>query len=253
MTLTPQDIDHLNTITHWLAVNDVIDEQDLRADVMIVAGHAILPTLDGAFLRLTQCDIPMVLSGGIGHSTALLKKVLEEAQVESQGLSEAQLMADAAAQRFGIASHRLILEDQSRNCGENAAFSRRTVLSREMSVRRILLIQDPLMQRRTAETFHHEWNRQGMQADVISWPVFVPQLRLHEGQALIAGSVSQQGLWTLDRYVSMALGEVRRLRDDHQGYGPLGLGFIGHVDIPHAVEHAWQRLMARPELAEWVR
>ncbi|MFK8257359.1 YdcF family protein [Erwinia sp. AnSW2-5] len=253
MILTPQNIDHLNTISPWLAVNDVHGEQALHADVAILAGHAVLPGLLGAFSRLAATDIPLLLSGGIGHSTELLKSALHTVQVNSDASSEAQLLADAAVQLCGIRADQLIIEDQSRNCGENAAFSRRALLTRELAAQRIIVIQDPLMQRRTTETFRHEWQRQGQQADFISWPVFVPQLVLQDGQPLIAGAASQQGLWAMDRYVSMVLGEVRRLRDDKEGYGPLGLGFIGHVDVPHAVEHAWQRLMAEPELAALVR
>jgi len=253
MILTPQNIDSLNTISHWLAVNDVNGEQELHADVAILAGHAVLPGLIGAFTRLADTSIPLLLSGGTGHSTELLKTALNTVQVNSDASSEAQLLADAAVQLSGIKADRLIIEDQSRHCGENAAFSRRNLLAREMPAQRIILIQDPLMQRRTTETFHHEWQRQGQQVDFISWPVFVPQLVLQDGQPVITGAASPQGLWALDRYVSMVLGEVRRLRDDKEGYGPLGLGFIGHVDVPHAVEHAWQRLMAEPELAALVR
>lgn len=253
MILTAQNIDHLNTISHWLAVNDVNGEQELHADVAILAGHAVLPGLIGAFTRLAATDIPLLLSGGMGHSTELLKTALQAMQVSSDATSEAQLLADAAVQLSGIKAEQLMIEDQSRNCGENAAFSRRSLLTRELAARRILVIQDPLMQRRTSETFRHEWLRQGQQADFISWPVFVPQLVLQDGQPVIAGAASQQGLWALDRYISMVLGEVRRLRDDKEGYGPLGLGFIGHVDVPRAVEHAWQRLMAESELAALVR
>lgn len=253
MILTPQNVDHLNTISHWLAVNDVNGGQELHADVAILAGHAVLPGLIGAFTRLAATDIPLLLSGGMGHSTELLKTALHAVQVNSDASSEAQLLADAAVQLSGIKAEQLIIEDQSRNCGENAAFSRRLLLTRELAAQRIIVIQDPLMQRRTTETFRHEWQRQGQQADFISCPVFVPQLVLQNDQLVIEGAASQQGLWALERYVSMVLGEVRRLRDDKEGYGPLGLGFIGHVDVPHAVEHAWQRLMTEPELATLVR
>ena len=39
------------------------------------------------------------------------------------------------------------------------------------------------------------------------------------------------------------MGEIQRLRDDENGYGPRGKGFLGHVDIPDEVEAGWQRLM----------
>lgn len=38
------------------------------------------------------------------------------------------------------------------------------------------------------------------------------------------------------------MGEVPRLRDDAEGYGPLGKGFIAHVEVPPEVEAAWQTL-----------
>ena len=38
------------------------------------------------------------------------------------------------------------------------------------------------------------------------------------------------------------MGEVPRLRDDRYGYGPVGKGFIAHVDIPENVEKAFSEL-----------
>ena len=42
----------------------------------------------------------------------------------------------------------------------------------------------------------------------------------------------------------MITGEIRRLQDNPQGYGPAGAGFIGHVDFPSEVTAACQRLVA---------
>jgi hypothetical protein len=62
------------------------------------------------------------------------------------------------------------------------------------------------------------------------------------------GSLSQQqGVWDVQRYLSLLLGEIPRLRDD--GYGPAGKNFINHVDIPASAEAAWDRLSQRyPDL-----
>ena len=46
------------------------------------------------------------------------------------------------------------------------------------------------------------------------------------------------------------LGELPRLRDDINGYGPLGRDFIVHVDIPAEVEAAWQILRHDAVLTE---
>ena len=55
----------------------------------------------------------------------------------------------------------------------------------------------------------------------------------------------QQGVWEVDRFISLLLGEILRLRDDANGYGPCGKDFIDHVDIPAEVEAAWGRLSQR--------
>jgi hypothetical protein len=59
----------------------------------------------------------------------------------------------------------------------------------------------------------------------------------------------QQGVWDVDRFMSLLLGEIPRLRDDPSGYGPKGKDFIDHVEIPAEVESAWDRIAQRyPQL-----
>ena len=40
------------------------------------------------------------------------------------------------------------------------------------------------------------------------------------------------------------MGEVPRLRDDGEGYGPRGRGFQAHVDVPAGVVAAYAALVA---------
>ncbi len=49
-----------------------------------------------------------------------------------------------------------------------------------------------------------------------------------------------EGMWPIERYVELLLGEVSRLCDDKQGYGPKGAGYIAHVDIPRQVKQAFE-------------
>jgi hypothetical protein len=49
-------------------------------------------------------------------------------------------------------------------------------------------------------------------------------------------------MWDIDRYINLLMGEIPRLRDDRDGYGPAGKGFIAHVDIPADVEKAFSGL-----------
>ena len=52
------------------------------------------------------------------------------------------------------------------------------------------------------------------------------------------------GMWNMDRYVNLLMGEIPRLKDDESGYGPKGKNFIAHVDIPETVYDAFKQLKA---------
>ena len=49
-------------------------------------------------------------------------------------------------------------------------------------------------------------------------------------------------MWEIDRYISLLMGEIPRLSDDENGYGPRGKDFITHVDIPDEVRKAFDEL-----------
>ena len=49
-------------------------------------------------------------------------------------------------------------------------------------------------------------------------------------------------MWQPKRYIDLLMGEIPRLRDDADGYGPNGRGFIAHVDLPPEVEAAFAEL-----------
>ncbi|MCA6998272.1 YdcF family protein [Dickeya solani] len=256
MDLSDEMIHDLNGIANWLALDDFPQAKTMNPDLMIIAGHAILPNIFGALTLAKNADIPVLLSGGIGHSTVLLQQAVKNnrltAAIDTAGKSEAEILSSIAMTVFDIAADNLFIESASRNCGENADFSRELVLDKKIARQEIILVQDPLMQRRTTETFLFSWNKKGMHSRFISWPVFTPSIIMIGGEPMITGGQMPE-VWEMERYIAMVLGEVKRLRDDQNGYGPSGAGFIGHVDIPDDVTRAWERLMRNPSLSESVR
>ena len=50
------------------------------------------------------------------------------------------------------------------------------------------------------------------------------------------------GMWKIERYVNLLMGEIPRLSDDANGYGPNGKNYIAHVDIPEKVKVAFDEL-----------
>ncbi|KAL5358891.1 hypothetical protein BJX96DRAFT_147420 [Aspergillus floccosus] len=104
----------------------------------------------------------------------------------------------------------------------------------------LVVVQDPTMARRTAASFEAAF---GPGVEVRSWPTFVPRVRDDGGELVYdVPGVAAERLWPMPRFLGLIMGEIPRLRDDEDGYGPRGRGFIGHVEIPGEVEGAWKRL-----------
>lgn len=249
MQLTQQAIQDLNLIAAWLALDDMPYEGDIEADMAILAGHAVLPNIEGAVALAKKFGLPLLLSGGIGHATHALAQAMAlhplYCDIDTHGKSEAQMLAEIARLFGGIADDRLLLEGESRHSGENAAFSQRLLDEQGIRPQRVVLIQDPLLQRRADATFRWQWRNRDDAPVFINWPVFTPVLTLDSGMARITGA-PPQGLWSMERFVQLLMGEVERLRNDEKGYGPRGAGFFGEVAMPEAVDAAWHRLMQLP-------
>ncbi len=67
---------------------------------------------------------------------------------------------------------------------------------------------------------------------------------VQEGGGLIYEH-APRGMWEPRRYLTLLMGEIPRLTDDDDGYGPKGRGFIVHLDVPDQVKESWERLRKR--------
>jgi uncharacterized SAM-binding protein YcdF (DUF218 family) len=248
-TVTQSDVDALNTVAAFLALDD-ISSSDGALDVtgidcIVWAGNAVLRTAEEAFRLVRDGTVPrVVLSGGIGHSTPLLWQAVAQHEtyhvVATEGRSEARIMKDIAERFWNLDSSRILLDDASTNSGQNAAFSRRVLDENGPAPGAILLVQDPTMQRRADATFRHVW-RDRPEVSFRNWPTFKPRVALVEDE-LRYDAEPVAGLWPMERFLSLVMGEIPRLRNDASGYGPRGKGFIAAVEIPDEVEAAYARL-----------
>lgn len=89
------------------------------------------------------------------------------------------------------------------------------------------------MQRRTMATFRRMTGDNPDAPRWLSYPGFVPQLGNNADSVIFINQL--QGLWPVERYLSLLTGELPRLHDDSDGYGPRGRDFIVHVDFPAEV------------------
>jgi uncharacterized SAM-binding protein YcdF (DUF218 family) len=229
-------------------------------------------------------QVILVLCGGVGHSTHYMHEALARhpqygmLAERVRGQPEARVLQAIAEEFFGLVSYErrsetreaptasrvsdsltILVEDQSTNCGANAALTKE-LLARHgiLRPRSIVVAQDPTMCLRTAASFERLYEGEPATPDILCWPTFVPQVKLADrpspadevGSPLdhIVFQVNENSgprlrdLWTAPRFADLIMGEIPRLRDDAEGYGPRGKGFISHVDVPQPVETAWQNL-----------
>lgn len=224
-------------------------------------------------------NLVVVICGGIGHSTPFMYEAVarhEKYSVladEVKGLPESRIFQRIAERWYGLSIQAaasatqalnpadgllsIIVEDQSTNCGANAIEAKKTLDSFGIrSPRTVIVVQDATMSRRTVASFHKAYLELGHNSPKIAaWPTFVPEIQLKSAAEglpeddSLAGMLEfspdgptgarRDGLWGMGRFVDLLVGEIPRLRDDENGYGPKGKGFIPHVDVPQSVEQAW--------------
>ncbi|WNG24411.1 YdcF family protein [Cystobacter fuscus] len=227
-----------------------------RADLLLLLGSSLPRTAEWAAAAFASGIAErFMIAGGIGHSTAMLREAVREeprySDLELEGRSEAEIMAHISARSAGLAPRDILLETVSTNCGDNAIQSRRVLKQLGLSPRTVILVQDPTMQLRTHASFDLYWNAQAEGIQLFSHAPFVPQLVVRNGAFAIEPGIDAGPIWSVERFISLLLGEIPRLHDDEAGYGPRGKGFIAHVDVPEDILEAYRQLL--PEFGALVR
>ncbi len=249
--LNPTAIAAANILGHWLAADDFTHQTviDTR-DIIVLAGNAVIPAIDAACQLAAENNIPLVITGGIGHSTTFLYSAIASHprynNIPTTGRPEADILADIAHQFWKVPAKKIYRETHSTNCGENATMTRNLLAQLGLSPRRVILVQDPTMQRRSAATFARAWRGEEDQPEWCSFPGIIPVLAATKQGARFSGD--NNGMWPVDRYLSLIMGEIPRIRDDANGYGPQGRDFIEHVDMPESVDAAWRQLADDPQV-----
>ncbi|KEF63798.1 uncharacterized protein A1O9_01776 [Exophiala aquamarina CBS 119918] len=229
-------------------------------DVLVLCMNAILPIVEEVFSAIESrpnLTKTLVLSGGIGHSTPYLYEAIRKSKYSSIfpkiiGLPEAQVIVHMIkdfyprlSELFESNAVNLIVEDKSTNCGSNAIETRRVLELANVPSRSFIIVQDPTMSIRTVASFKHAYAESILPVLFSGCPTFIPILAIEESSQSVLFSVpgiNSLDLWDVPRFLDLLMGEIPRLRDDKNGYGPNGKNFISHVDIPDQVEGAWSRL-----------
>ncbi|MEI5995415.1 YdcF family protein [Candidatus Enterococcus mansonii] len=230
-------IEQWNEVLEYLAAKD---ERTKTYDLVILAGNS-LPYLADEFIQLYKQNkaATFLLVGGKGHATPFLKKNFQNMGINVSDGSETDMYLDYFKQKYHLDSDLFLIEKESTNSGENALFSLNIIKKAGIKPKNVLLLQDPILQRRTKATFEKEW--QEINAQFINDVPIVPVVKSID-ETVHFEDQRLNGLWNKAYFLSLVLGEIPRLRNDKNGYGPNGCNYIGAVEIPKSVERAYEEL-----------
>ena len=209
-----------------------------QADVMVLFGGSILCGGDVlAEAMKNQVAGKYIIVGGAGHTTETLRIKMhkEFPNIETANLPEAQIFAKYLKYRYGLEAD--FLECCSTNCGNNITFLLKLLEDNKISSNSIILSQDATMQRRMEAGL-----RKYVKNDVMIINYAVYSANVVVKNSALSYEKNIWGMWDVDRYVSLLMGEIQRLTDDKNGYGPAGKDYIVHVDIPPEVRAAFDEL-----------
>lgn len=209
-----------------------------RADVMVLFGGSIVSGGDVlAEAMKNEIAEKYVIVGGAGHTTDTLRQKVQEEypSMITDGLPEAEIFNRYLEVVYGLKAD--YLETQSTNCGNNITYLLDLLKQQGIAFRSIILCQDATMQRRMDAGL-----RKYIPDDVtiINFAAYKAEVIVKNSQLAYSGNI--HGMWDMDRYVNLLMGEIPRLTDDAEGYGPKGKDFIAHVDIPEEVRTAFEEL-----------
>lgn len=208
-----------------------------RADVMALFGGSIL--CGGSVLAdamKAQAAEKYIIVGGAGHTTETLRLKMNMAfpEIKTEGLSEAEIFEAYLETQHGL--HADFLECRSTNCGNNITCLLELLERNHIQCNSIILVQDATMQRRMEAGL----KKYAPEMNVISYAVYDAKVVLKNSELVFKKEI--WGMWDIERYVNLLMGEIVRLSDDCNGYGPKGSNFIAHVDIPAQVHEAFAEL-----------
>lgn len=247
---------NINTLGSFCGKRDIFElsKEQLKkhcgvkqADVFVLFGGSIMcggDVLAEAIKK--QIAKTYVIVGGAGHTTETLRVKMhaEFPKIETAGKPEAEVFAAYLKYRYELEPD--FLECDSTNCGNNITYLLDLLKKNDISFRTIILAQDATMQHRMEAGL-----RKYVESDVqiINYAVYSAKVTADEDKLTYEQEI--WGMWDMERYISLLLGEIPRLSDDENGYGPNGKGFIAHVEIPEEVRRAFEEL--RTEYADLVR
>lgn len=236
----------VNTLAAFCGRRDIslLTSQELKkkygfeqADVLVLFGGSILCGGDVlANAMQNRIAKKYIIVGGAGHTTETLRIKMHQQfpAIATIGLPEAKLFANYLKYKYDLEPD--YLERNSTNCGNNITFLLDLLKEHHMAFYSIILCQDATMQLRMAAGL----SKYEPDAMIINYATYYVDVVTKDESLTFAEA--PLGMWDMEHYITLLMGEIPRLSDDIEGYGPNGKNYIAHVDIPYDVCSAFGTL-----------
>ena len=195
---------------HYHRLNHQLQEADA---ILVLCSHDTKVAERGAELFLAGWAPLLIFSGGLG---AITKNLWAEPEADQFA---------AIAIGLGVPPEKIMIENRSRNTGENVLFTRQLLRQHELDPAKFILVQKPYMERRSFATFRQVWPEK----DVV---VTSPQVSFDE---YLAGYTNKE--LSSDDVVSIMVGDLQRIKVYAEK------GFQIHQEIPNEVWSAYEQLV----------
>jgi uncharacterized SAM-binding protein YcdF (DUF218 family) len=262
MLSVKQSAQLFNILIRFFARQDLnnLTRQDLsgkysiqQADLIVLLGNSSIFVAESAAKALQDgLGKQIMICGGRGHSTIYLyNNILRNSRynkIKTDQRAESEIFGEILICYFRIPSEKILIESKSTNCGQNAEECFRLLKKENLQPRHILLMQDPILQLRTEASFRKVFKDE--KTSFISYASFIPLLTEEKGIFSFRDQVSND-FCDMDRFLSLVMGEIPRLRNDENGYGPKGKNFIASVEVPDEVMNAFELL--KEDYANYIR
>lgn len=209
-----------------------------KADIFVLFGGSILEG-GNVLAEAIKAEVAetYIIVGGAGHTTETLREIVRQnlKEIDTKDLTEAEIFNMYIKEVHGLQAN--YLECKSTNCGNNITLLLELIQTNNIKCNSIILAQDATMQYRMTATLKKYTSNELLVINYATYQVYV----IEKDNELVFQK-QPLGMWNMDRYITLLMGEIPRLSDDDNGYGPQGKNFISHVDIPQQVKYAFEEL-----------
>lgn len=237
----------MNTLAAFLGRRDIpeLTEDALRAkygflqaDVMVLCGSGLLAGADvmAEAIRNRAAKL-FIIAGGVGHTTPDLRKRILSLfpDVPGEQASEAELFQYYLRKKYGLQAD--YLDTASRNSGENILNALEILKKNSFPARNMILCQDAALQLRMDASLR----RYAPEILPVNFAAYEAETAVRAGVLYYRKAPGE--MWDIPRFRSLLMGEIPRLSDSPEGYGPKGMNFLAHVNIPEPVQDAFLKLL----------